>query len=162
MITFEDHFEIVNLVARYCVTTDNADPDAFMRLWVSSEQFGGYDSGAFGSMKTWEELYAFEKHHVGPGGGANGKRHQATNLVIEPVSAAEVHVTHDLLVLEIAEIPRLIATGRYDRSVVVKTPEGWRFKARKLHVDPGYFRLMEQQQQREQAGAPLPGRATAG
>jgi hypothetical protein len=151
MIAFEDHFEIVNLVARYCVTTDNADPDAFMRCWVPADQFGGYDSGAFGSMKTWQELYEFEKHHVGPGGGANGKRHQATNVIIEPTSATEAHVTHDLLVLEIAEEPRLIATGRYDRSVVVKTPQGWRFKSRKLHVDPGYFRLMEKLQPQGQA-----------
>lgn len=152
MITAQDHLEIANLVARYCITTDNADADAFMRCWVGPEQFGGYDSGSFGNMPTWDSLYQFEKHHVGPGGMANGKRHQATNVLIEPVGADEVHVTHDLIVLEVAQEPRVIATGRYDRSVVVRTAEGWRFKSRRLHVDPGFFVLSERWQ-RESASA---------
>lgn len=146
MITHHDYLEILNLVARYCLTTDNADADAFMQLWVGPDDFGGYDSGSFGSMPTWDELYSFERKHVGPGGMANGKRHQATNILVEPISADEVHVTHDMQVLEIAKEPRLIATGRYDRSVVVKTAQGWRFKARRLHVDPGFFALMGQAQ----------------
>lgn len=143
MITFQDHLEITSLVARYCLTTDNADVDGFMRCWVSPEQFGGYESGALGSMQTWEQLKDFETHHVGSGGMANGKRHQATNVLIEPVGADEVLVTHDLQVLEVAQEPRLIASGRYDRSVVVRTADGWRFRSRKLHVDPGFFALME-------------------
>jgi len=143
-IDARDLQEIRNLVVLYCLTTDNADADAFMKCWVPAEQFGGYDSGAFGSMKTWQEMYEFEQHHVGPGGMANGKRHQATNVLIEPVSADEVHVTHDLVVLEVAEAPRVMATGRYDRSVVVRTPEGWRFKSRTLTVDPGFFVLTGQ------------------
>ncbi len=140
-ITQQDELEIRNLIARYCITTDNADADAFMRCWVRPEEFGGYESGPFGSMKTWQEMYEFEKHHVGPGGMANGKRHQATNLVIEPVSADEVRVTHDMIVMEVAQAPRIIATGRYDASVVVRTAEGWRFKSRTLTVDPGFFVL---------------------
>jgi hypothetical protein len=144
MISSDDDRAIRNLVSRYCITTDNADPDGFMECWVAPEDFGGYDSGAFGSMKTWQELYEFEKHHVGPGGGANGKRHQAGNVLVEAVSADEAHVTHDLIVLEVVQEPRIIATGRYNASVVVRTPKGWRFKSRKLQVDPGYFVLVEQ------------------
>jgi len=144
MISFDDEREIRNLVSRYCIVTDNADPEAFMECWVGPEEFGGYDSGAFGNMKTWQDLYEFEKHHVGPGGGANGKRHQATNVMIEPVSAREVRVTHDLVVLEVDQDPRVVATARYDASVVVRTPKGWRFKSRKLAIDPGYFVFLEQ------------------
>lgn len=142
MFTATDHLEILNLVHRYCLTTDNADADAFMACWVSPETFVGYDSGAFGNMKTWEELYAFEKSHVGPGGMANGKRHQVTNVHIEAVSPTEARVTHDLVVLEVRDEPRIIATGRYNDSVVVKTPQGWRFQSRHLAVDPGFFALM--------------------
>ncbi len=141
MIRYEDDLAIRNLVALYCLTTDNADADAFMDCWVEPEQFGGYESGAFGSMKTWQEMHAFEKHHVGPGGMANGKRHQVTNLLIEPVSADEVHVTHDMIVLEVAQEPRVIATGRYNKSIVVRTAKGWRFKSRRLDVDSGFFEL---------------------
>lgn len=137
-----DELEIRNLVARYCLTTDNADADGFMNCWVEPHEFGGYDSGAFGKMDTWGALSAFEKHHVGPGGMANGKRHVALNLHVDAVDRDTAHVTHDMLVLEVATSPRLIATGRYDRSVVVRTAKGWRFKRRHLHIDPGFFALM--------------------
>lgn len=145
-ITPADYIEIQNLVAMYCITTDNADADAFMRLWVEPAEFGGYDSGAFGKMDTWQAMYEFEKHHVGPGGMANGKRHQSTNVLIEAVSATEALVTNDMLVLEVAAVPCLMATGRYNDSVVVKTDKGWKFKRRTLDIDPGFFKLMERNQ----------------
>jgi hypothetical protein len=150
-ISAEDQLEIRNLVARYCLTTDNADADAFMACWVDADAFGGYESGPFGTMKTWQELYEFEKHHVGPGGMANGKRHQATNVHVSAVSANEARVSHDLVVLEVAQEPRIIATGRYDDSVVVRTADGWRFASRRLHVDPGFFILAKQWEEAGQA-----------
>jgi hypothetical protein len=140
-LTPADYAEIQNLVALYCVTTDNADADAFMQLWVEPAEFGGYDSGAFGKMNTWQEMHEFEKHHVGPGGMANGKRHQSTNIVIEGISPTEAHVTNDMLVFEVAEVPFLMATGRYNKSVVVKTAKGWKFKRRTLDIDSGFFKL---------------------
>lgn len=146
MLSSQDQLEIHNLVVRYCLATDDADVDRFMDCWVGPDEFGGYDSGSFGNMQTWEQLRDFEAHHVGEGGMANGKRHQATNILIEPVSANEVRVTHDLVVLEVAQEPAIIATGRYNASVVVKTKAGWRFKSRKLDVDPGFFKLMERWQ----------------
>jgi hypothetical protein len=139
-LTASDVDEIRNLVARYCITTDNADADAFMRTWVEPAEFGGYDSGAFGRIDSWQQMLDFERHHVGPGGMANGKRHLSLNVLIEPLGAGEAHVTHDLMVVEVAEVPRVVATGRYDRSVVVKAPQGWRFKRRTLTVDAGFFK----------------------
>jgi hypothetical protein len=138
-----DYWEIHNLISRYTLTTDNADPEGFMDCWVAPEEFGGYESGAFGNMHTWKDLYEFEKHHVSPGGGAVGNRHQATNILIEPISDKEVHVTHDMLVIRVADIPQIIATGRYDKSILVKTGNGWKFKSRSLKVDEGFFKLME-------------------
>lgn len=143
MITFDDYLAIRNLISRYCLATDNADAEGFMACWVAPEAFGGYDSGPFGHMETWDEMYAFEKHHVGEGGMANGKRHQATNIHIEVVGPDEVRVTHDLIVLEVADEPRVIASGRYNDSVVVRTADGWRFKRRTLDVDAGFFALMK-------------------
>lgn len=139
-ISFSDYHEILNLVAEYCLATDNADADGFMKTWVRAEEFGGYESGPFGSMPTWEAMYKFEQHHVGPGGMANGMRHQSTNIKVEVVTDDLVHVTNDMLVIAVAEPPRIVATGRYDRSVVVRTADGWRFKSRKLTVDPGFFK----------------------
>ncbi len=142
-LTTQDILDIQNLVADYCITTDNKDADAFMECWVSPEEFDGYDSGAFGNMQTWDELYAFEKEHVGPGGMAQGKRHQSTNISIKTVSDSEALVTNDMIVLEVAGIPMVVATGRYDDSLVVKTAKGWKFKRRTLEVDTGFFKLME-------------------
>lgn len=144
-MTIQDELEIRNLAAAYAITTDNADVDGFMACWVPAEDFGGYESGPFGSMKTWQELKDFESHHVGEGGMAKGKRHQVTNLMVEPISANKAYVTHDLVVLETAEIPSIIATGRYDKSLVVMTENGWKFNSRTLTVDKGFFKLMEQQ-----------------
>jgi hypothetical protein len=152
-LTLQDLLEIQNLVTTYCIATDNKDVDAFMNCWVSPTEFGGYDSGAFGYMKTWEELRDFEAHHVGEGGGANGKRHQATNVVITPISDVEVSITHDMLVLEVAEIPMLVATGRYNQSQVVKTNSGWKFKFRRLEVDPGFFKLLQKWQMNQTQNA---------
>jgi hypothetical protein len=143
-ITATDYWEIHNLISRYTLTTDNADADGFMDCWVTPDEFGGYDSGAFGTMQTWQELYEFEKHHVAPGGSAVGNRHQATNTFIEPISEMEAYVTHDMLVIRVAEVPLIIATGRYEKSLVVKTDKGWKFKQRSLKVDDGFFKLMEQ------------------
>jgi hypothetical protein len=146
-ISAGDAVEIQSLVALYCITTDNADADGFMQTWVEPAEFGGYDSGAFGKMDTWDAMHAFEKEHVGPGGMANGKRHLSLNIVIEAVSASEVHVTNDMVVLEVADIPRVLATGRYNRSVVVRTAAGWRFKRRTLDIDAGFFKAMAAQHQ---------------
>jgi hypothetical protein len=142
-----DLLEIQNLIATYCIATDNKDVDGFMNCWVDASAFEGYDSGAMGSMKTWEELRAFEAHHVGPGGGANGKRHQATNIIITPVSEDEVRITHDMLVLEVDQIPALVATGRYNNSKVVRTERGWKFQYRSLDIDSGFFKLIDTQNQ---------------
>lgn len=150
-LSINDLLEIQNLIASYTITTDNKDVDGFMNCWVDPDQFEGYESGPFGHMKTWGELKAFEAHHVGPGGNANGKRHQATNIIIQPVNDQEVSVTHDMIVLEVDNIPMVVATGRYNHSKVVKTVKGWKFAYRKLDVDSGFFKLMEQWQNGNQA-----------
>lgn len=143
MISQKDYFEVQNLITAYSITTDNVDVDGFMNTWVSPEEFGGYKSEAFGNMDTWEAMQKFETEHTGEGGMANGKRHQVTNVYIEFIDDNTAHVTHDLIVLEVAEIPQIIATGRYNNSVVVRTNKGWRFKSRTLDVDSGFFKLME-------------------
>jgi hypothetical protein len=61
-----------------------------------------------------------EKHHVGLGSMANGKRYQSTNIVIEGLSVTNVSVSNDTLVLEAADMLYLMASGRYNNSVMVK------------------------------------------
>jgi hypothetical protein len=54
-----------------------------------------------------------------------------------------------MLVIRVADIPQIVATGRYDKSRVVKTDKGWKFKSRSLKVDEGFFKLMEQWKQND-------------
>ena len=51
-----------------------------------------------------------------------------------------------MLVFELAEIPFLVATGRYNDSLVVKAENGWKFKWQKLDMDSGFFKLMQKWQ----------------
>jgi hypothetical protein len=125
MFTFEDHLAIQNLIAAYFIATDNADADAFMSTWVSPEEFGGYYSEAFGDLPTWQSMYDYEKHHVGPGSMANGKRHQVTNVHVQPVSPTEVHVTHDMIVLEVvldSKHAQLVEIAREALSILQEQP----------------------------------------
>jgi hypothetical protein len=41
-----------------------------------------------------------------------------------------------------------MATGRYNKSVAVKTATGWKFKRRTLDIDSGFFKLMEKMQEK--------------
>jgi hypothetical protein len=54
-----------------------------------------------------------------------------------------------MLVIQVANIPQIVATGRYDKSLVVKTDNGWKFKQRSLKVDEGFFKLMDQRKQND-------------
>jgi hypothetical protein len=134
LLTAHDDAKIQNF-ALYCVASHNTYVKGFMNLWVEPSEFGSYDIGVFGKRETWQATYEFEKHHVGPGGMANGKRHESTNTVIEPVSTTEADVTDDMLLVEVAEIQLLMATGRHNKSVVVKSASRSKFKRRTLAID---------------------------
>lgn len=115
-----------------------------MDCWVGSDDFTGYDLGAMGMLNTWEEMREFiSQHYVGA--LAKGKRHICTNVKINPTSSTEVLVTHDMIVVEIADKPTVFITGRYNDSLVVKTNQGWKFKCRKIDLDSGSLKLLQAQ-----------------
>lgn len=143
-ISFNDYLEIQNLVSEYFLTTDAGDVDAFMNCWVGPDEFTGYDLGAMGMLKTWEEMRGFiVQNYVGA--LAKGKRHISTNVKIQPVSDTQVLVSHDMIVVEVAENPAVFITGHYQDSVVVKTDKGWKFKGRKIELDSGSLKLLQAQ-----------------
>jgi hypothetical protein len=53
-----------------------------------------------------------------------------------------------MLVIQVANIPQIVATGRYDKSKVVKTDKV-EIQKRSLEVDEGFFKLMEQWKQND-------------
>lgn len=134
-LTAQDRLEILDLVARYNLTTDSKDVDGYMDCWTEEMLF----ESPFGTFRTREEMRAFEAEHVHT--GAMGKRHFSLNVAIEG-EGEEARVTSDLIVMEVAEAPHVVATGRYERSRVVRTSDGWKFAHRRLDLDEGFGKYL--------------------
>ncbi len=132
----EDILAIHHLATRYALATDNADVDGFMNCWADDRPVC-FES-VFGTLNTREAIREFEDEHVNRG-VAIGKRRQTTNLLVEEGEDADTaYLTNDVVIIEVKELPEIIATGRYNRSRVVRTAKGWRFQRRALEVDTGY------------------------
>jgi len=152
-LTGQDRAEIMDLCAKYNISTDNADVDSFMDCW--SEEEGSNHvrfESPFGNFSSREEIRHFEQEHVTKG-MAVGKRHLAFNIVVregKDDNNNTAFVTSDLMVVETNEIPYIVATARYDDSKVIKTEKGWKFKYRNLKVDEGFAKLMAKAKHQEQ------------
>lgn len=136
-LTAQDRLEILDLVARYNLTTDSKDVDGYMDCWAEEILF----ESPFGTFRTREEMRAFEAEHVHA--GAVGKRHFSLNVAMEG-DGDEALVTSDLVVMEVAEAPHVVATGRYQHSRAVRTPAGWKFARRGLELDEGFGKYLSE------------------
>lgn len=143
MLTESDHREIKELHHRYYLSTDAQDVDGFMDCWAE-DGFEGFFSPS-GDFTTRESLREFEDGHVHGDGMAVGKRHINTNLVVSSDGDGRALATSYMIVIDVDNAPRIIATGKYTDSVCVKTDSGWKFARRDLEVDPGYEKLQEPQ-----------------
>ena len=124
-----DYFEIQNLVARYFLTVDNGDAEGFMDCWVESDVFEVYAS-PLGRITDRQELYVLMQQLTAPDGFEKHKRHFSANISVRAVSQTKVLVTHDMIVCDVSGEPKIVAVGRYNNSVAVKTDKGWKFKNR--------------------------------
>lgn len=139
-LTAEDRLDILDLCARYYISTDEKDVDAFMDCWVPDDDI--VFKSAFGDFAGRAAVRHFEDEHVHRG-MAVGKRHILSNVSIRPAPAPnQALVTTYLTVLEVVEEPRIIATAIYRDSVAEKTGAGWRFRERVMDVDPGFQKAM--------------------
>ena len=142
-LTLEDKFDIQQLCARYYVSTDEKDVDGFMDCWIDDDEI--FFESEFGNFKGRQEIRDFEDNHVHRG-MAVGKRHLLGNVIIEDGEDDNTaYVTSYLVVMEVAEIPQIVATAIYRKSKAVKTDAGWKFVHRKMDVDDGFRKLMAQQ-----------------
>ena len=64
------------------------------------------------------------------------RRHWNTNLLITPTAEGANGSVYLLLVDVSVRPPAIAAAAMYDDQLV-KTPQGWRFKSRIVHADPG-------------------------
>ena len=136
-----DRLAIRELCARYYVTTDEQDVDGFMTCWADHDDIR-FES-VFGTYVGRDAIRAFEDEHVHRG-MAVGKRHLLSNVVIRPGETDDTaYVTSYMTVLDVVNVPSIIATAIYRDSKVVRTDDGWKFAYRHMDVDPGFKRLME-------------------
>lgn len=142
-ISAEDRGAIQDLHHQYYISTEEKDVAGFMNCWAEDRPvrfespFGIYDDRA--------SLEAFEDEHVNRG-MAIGKRHANLNLVLkEGPDADTVLATSYMLVMEVDDVPAIVATGIYRDSIVVRTSLGWRFVYRNLDLDDGFQKLMARQ-----------------
>ena len=141
--TADDRLEILDLCARYYISTDEKDVDGFMECWVPDDDI--VFNSAFGNFKGRAAVRTFEDDHVHRG-MAIGKRHILSNVSIRPGSKPnQALVTSYLTVLEVVEVPHIVATAIYRNSLAEKTPVGWRFRERSMDVDPGFQKVMAAQ-----------------
>ncbi|MEZ6187389.1 MAG: nuclear transport factor 2 family protein [Planctomycetota bacterium] len=136
-----DRLEIQDLCARYYVSTDEKDVDGFMDCWVEDDDITF--NSAFGNFQGRAAIREFEDEHVHRG-MAIGKRHLLGNVIIRPGELPnQALVTTYMVVMEVVDVPHIVATAIYRDSVAEKTAQGWRFRSRSMDVDPGFQKLME-------------------
>ncbi len=134
----QDKLEIHELVARLFHSIDDKDVDAYQSLFVDEAT----SESPFGNLQGKPALMAFFAHHVGPQGMGDGKRHFGLNVHVQ-LAGDRARVSFDLVVSEVREPPKIIATGRYDANEVVRTKHGWKFERLKQVIDPGFFKAVE-------------------
>jgi len=125
-LTTQDYVEIEQLYATYNHAIDSGDAEAWAATFTPDGSFNTRFTGKEGLMgfiKLWREKM----------NGAN-RRHWNSNLRITP-SAEGANGTVMLMLLDVSTKPPSIAsTGMYT-DVLVKTPNGWRFKNRVVKGD---------------------------
>lgn len=125
-LTTQDHIDIEQLYATYNHAIDSGDGEAWAATFTPDGTFNTRFTGKealVGFIKMWREKM----------NGAN-RRHWNSNLRITP-SAEGASATVMLMLLDVGtKPPSIVSTGQYT-DVLVKTPNGWRFKTREVKID---------------------------
>jgi hypothetical protein len=150
-LTAEDRLDILDLCARFNDCFTRRDVDGVMDCWADGDIRWETINGTFtgrAAVRAQQEKNAASVFF-------QSKRFLGGNVIIRPGERdGEAAVTCDLVILEINELPQVALTGSCaDR--VVRTPAGWRYAHRKLALDFGFSRWLQQNPHQQQA---LPGR----
>ncbi|MGE3508861.1 MAG: nuclear transport factor 2 family protein [Vicinamibacterales bacterium] len=121
-LSAQDLAEIQQLYGKYNWAIDAGDIEAYVALYTPDGSFNAF-TGANG-------LRTFMK-----GRQAGTRRHWNSNLVITPTAEGASGKVYLLLVDVGVKPPAISSAARYEDRLV-KTPQGWRFKARRTFADP--------------------------
>jgi 3-phenylpropionate/cinnamic acid dioxygenase small subunit len=115
----DDHVEIANLLARYCLLLDHDDVDGWVSLFVPEGKYEVYGQ-AYNGHDGLREMMA-----EAPGG-----LHLGGPPVVEPVDANHARTKQNLMFVDRASGEMRSAV--YDDELV-RTDTGWRFSSRRCH-----------------------------
>ena len=114
-----DHIELQELYARYNYVMDSTDATMLPRVFTPDATLGPPD-GRVKALDVLEGLEPKERPQV---------YRITNNIIITPSPEGARGTASVILVNILASPPTLIGGGVYE-DVMVKTPEGWRFKSR--------------------------------
>lgn len=131
-MTFEDRFEIHELVARYNFAADDGDAEA----WADTFTADGVLDGLVGEIKGRDALVTFlnDLHENPVHEHLWGDQHWVNNLLVtEAEGGARLRAMHILVKptsqTESINGGEVLAVSNYD-DLVVRTSDGWRFQRR--------------------------------
>jgi hypothetical protein len=116
------------LYARYNLAIDTGDGEGWAATFTPDGVFNNTNKGH-------DALVQFIKDWREKRDGAN-RRHLNSNMVLTPTPEGAKGAIY-LLLLNVGVRPATIATTGIYEDVLVRTAQGWRFKSRIVHADPG-------------------------
>jgi SnoaL-like domain len=126
-LTTQDYVDIQQLYARYNLAIDTGDGEAWAGTFTPDGVFNTTNKGH-------DALVQFIRDWRDKRDGAN-RRHLNSNMVLTPTADGAKGAIY-LLLLNVGVRPATIATTGIYEDVLVRTPQGWRFKSRIVHADP--------------------------
>ena len=123
----QDYIDIQQLYARYNIAIDTGDGDGWAATFTPDGVFNNTNKGH-------DALVQFIKDWREKRDGAN-RRHLNSNMALTPTADGANGAIY-LLLLNVGVRPATIATTGVYEDVLVRTPQGWRFKSRIVHADP--------------------------
>ena len=118
-LSADDHFEIQNLYARYNHAHDSSDASVLATVFTPDGEFvlNGKPMSALGMIKPGNAKTQPQVRHV------------ASSIVVNAAPEGARGSSYVILV-NLQATPPAIMGGGYYEDVIVKTPQGWRFKKR--------------------------------
>jgi 3-phenylpropionate/cinnamic acid dioxygenase small subunit len=130
MNVLEDKDAIRELLARYCFLLDAYQLNEFAALFTADGEWISRNGTAKGP-EAIERLLRGLVPEPAPG---KRRKHFTTNIVIALAGDSGTVVSNFLVVRDSEAGPVIAVAGTYD-DTVARTPEGWKFKSRRLSHD---------------------------
>jgi 3-phenylpropionate/cinnamic acid dioxygenase small subunit len=130
MNSLEDKDSIRELLARYCFLLDGYQLAEFAALFTADGEWTSRNGTAKGPAAI-EQLLCGMVPEPAPG---KRRKHVTANIIIDLAGDNATVISNFLVVRDSEAGPVIAVAGTYE-DIVVRTAEGWKFKARKLSHD---------------------------